>query len=378
MNLLDQFESLNINRSCLTDKKQHTTKKIEYISDYVNKWARIGAERDNTSVICFIDGMCNAGVYSDGDGCTAVEVLMIFSELCRIYPKKIFRIFFNDIDAERIDNLKKIIQYILPQKPSNLSLNIDNRDINDYLDNLYRQGGINGIKAFDYNIQTLLYVDPFNFGTVVISKLSNILKKYYCELLYNFFISDYVRNKKQDKGKLDKCLGGVQLETKEELIAYLRSQLKVGKIQFMFSYEFRIKSNTQLYQIIFATPNIKGLEKLKESLWKVFNGAQYHRNSEIGEQLTFLNEEHERNNILSLHSSKAIELLCETFGGKELRYVEIERFLIENTMLKDSQIIKNVLKPMLENKKMIKRGNVKVKHNYKDDCYYIAGNVDKL
>ena len=100
-----------------------------------------------------------------------------------------------------------------------------------------------------------------------------MLQKHYCELLFNFFISDYVRNIHQDAGRIAKCLGGERIETKDDLITYMRKQLRVGHIKHLFSYQFRTEKNVELYQIVFATPSSRGLEKLKEALWKVFKGV---------------------------------------------------------------------------------------------------------
>lgn len=85
MNLLDQFEVLEIDKNMLTDKKQQTDYKIKYVSEYAKLWSIISAERNDVTEITFIDCMCNAGVYRDGDCCTAIEVSR-FARHC--YPKR--------------------------------------------------------------------------------------------------------------------------------------------------------------------------------------------------------------------------------------------------------------------------------------------------
>ena len=49
MNLLDQFEVLEIEKNLLTDKKQQTDYKIRYVSEYAKLWSIISAERDDVS-----------------------------------------------------------------------------------------------------------------------------------------------------------------------------------------------------------------------------------------------------------------------------------------------------------------------------------------
>ena len=66
-NIAAKLNDMNIVASTLTDKKQQTDYKIKYVSEYVNQWAIISSERDEIADITFIDCMCNAGVYQDGD-----------------------------------------------------------------------------------------------------------------------------------------------------------------------------------------------------------------------------------------------------------------------------------------------------------------------
>ena len=54
--------------------------------------------------------------------------------------------------------------------------------------------------------------------------------------------------------------------------------------------------------------------------------------------------------------------------GNELSYEEIEALLIENTMLMQSHIISNVLKPLIKERKIEKTGRVSAR-NFKADTY---------
>ena len=75
----DDFEKFGIDSTILDDKKEQTTYKIRYVVRYVKQWAIIEAERPKINQINFVDCMCNAGVYKDGDFCTALEVIKVFN-----------------------------------------------------------------------------------------------------------------------------------------------------------------------------------------------------------------------------------------------------------------------------------------------------------
>lgn len=364
MNLKEYFGTLNIDVSMLTDKKQQTDYKIRYVAEYVKLWTIINAERPNVSEITFIDCMCNAGVYKDGDCCTGIEVLAIFMEAALKHKDKTFKLLLNDYNENSIAILKQIIRFVKKETISNLKIYLNCEDVNDYLKRVNNSESI-----FGYDKAVVLYVDPYDFGTVKIPLIKEILGTHYCEVIFNFFISDYVRNIKKDKSRIRNCIGDEEFETKDEIIAYMQKQFKVGKIKYFFSYQFKTKTNVELYQIIFVSPNIRGLEKLKEVLWKVFDGKEFHRNHEETGQMSLFSAVDEKQLRLDEYANEAKAMLSRFMKNKSnVAYEEIESFLIENTMLASGQIIKHVLKPLILQGDIMKNGNVS-KSNYKGDCY---------
>ena len=106
----------------------------------------------------------------------------------------------------------------------------------------------------------LVFVDPYNFCTVKISVLEKFLSKAYCELIFNIFTSDFVRN--QDKEKMKKFCKeeNISCTTKEAMVQQITSKLKVGHIKYSFAYEFKTITNMELYQIMFLHPILEGLK----------------------------------------------------------------------------------------------------------------------
>lgn len=363
MNLMNDFQKLGIDTSILTDKKQQTDYKIKYVSEYVKLWSIISAERNDISEISFIDCMCNSGVYKDGDCCTSIEVLSVFLDSAMKHKNKKYRLYLNDINEQSVSNTKKIVNSMLKKEMKNISVYYNHDDVNYYLERLKNSDNI-----FGYGKSVILYIDPYDFGTVHIPIISEILKHNYCEVIFNFFVSDYVRNIKKDKNRIKKCIGNERVETKDDIVNYMKKNFRVGNIQYSFSYQFKTKTNVELYQIIFVTPNIRGLEKLKEVLWKVFAGKEFHRNYVETGQMSLFTEEDETKMRLEQYSNEAKNLLYEDIGERTMPYDEIEALLIENTMLMQSQIISNVLKPLVSEGRLIKLGNVSSR-NYKGDLY---------
>lgn len=357
------INELSINLKQLDEKKQQTDFKIKYIVEYVKRWLLVNVHRSDITDLNFVDFMCNAGMYLDGDLCTSMEVLVLFANTAKFHPDKRFNLFINDKDKTKIEICLRIAEKLLSDEYSNIHIFPSIDDVNDCLRNfdLYD-------KYFSYGRATIVFVDPYDFGTVIIDRLTCFIARYYFEIIFNFFISDYVRNGIDER--IRSCIGDVAILNKEELIGYIVRSLKVGKIRYVFSYQFRISTNAELYQIIFATPHIKGLEVLKDALWETFNGKFFHRNFESNpEQLSLFTEDYDRKMLLGVHANTAQDLLHQGFASQTVGYSQIEMFLTENTMMRKSDFLVYVLKPLIKKGLVKKQGMPKNKSNYKGDKY---------
>jgi len=327
----------------------------------------------NTSAnpISFIDCMCNAGVYQDGELGTSMEVLQLFIKFAKQYPNKYFNIFLNDFDSDRISIITQLISVIMPIKPRNLSIYTSCSDVNDYLTNF---------KSY-LSYGTILFVDPYDFGTVRLESIKTFTNIYYCELLWNVFTSDFIRNINNDLNnvRLINCLGTEikSCKTTEDVIDYIRKCLISGNIKYSFSYSFKILTNRELYQIMFFTPKILGLEKLKDALWEVFSGKEFHRNHfDDPNQLCLLTDETDKDMCLNEYKSKAQKMLMDYLkqNNKKLTFNELETFILENSMLQKGHILKHVIKPLINAGVLIKL-DLNGKKNYTNDSYTLKGEV---
>lgn len=367
------YERMGIPKNLLDVKKEQTKYKTKYVSTYVQNWLYVMVKENRFTNINFIDCMCNAGVYEDGDPCTSILVLDLFIINARKYPQKIFNLYFNDISHQRIESTQKVIKYLYPNLNNLLNLNIDYKimDVNDYLKN---QSYNSSFK----NNATILYVDPYDFGTVQIPNIVNFLKYNYSEVLFNVITSDFVRNGIDDR--IRKCIDCSNITNKDELIMEISKQLKVSKVNYSFSYQFKNQNKSEIYQIFYATPHIEGLIKLKDALWEVFKGKKFHRNQPetIYVQECLFDEEDDKEYFESIYSSEAKKLLLKTYCSKTVSYNDIEMLLLEKTMLRKGQILDKVIHPLIAEKKIyklnsvIKNGKV-IKNNYTEDKYEIIG-----
>ncbi|MBQ6504488.1 MAG: three-Cys-motif partner protein TcmP [Flexilinea sp.] len=359
------IDKLNISTKKLDSIKTQTEYKIKYVTGYVEQWLYVAANSSRKNIV-FIDSMANAGIYKNGILGTSPEVLLKFIGFAEKHQDKNFFLFVNEIDKDRLSEHEKIVSYFLSNcNLSNISIDYSNQDVNSYLENYQK------FDPFLYSKDSfcILFIDPYNFHTVEIFKIQEFVKRYYCEVLFNVFTSDKIRN--EDSADIQKCLGSIKITDKNTIITEMAKNLRVGNIKYIFSYPFRISTNIELYQILYLTPNIRGLEKLKDVIWDVFDGARYYRtyNNSI-DQLSLFDKNQIQDNSAQQFAIDAQELLLTNFSGRELHFNQIQNYIIEETLLKPSHVINKVIKPLIKSEKIIKKNYTK-KQNYKDDWYSV-------
>ena len=368
------------NEKYLDEAKLHTQYKIKYIKDYVRRWLNVAVNYRQRNIV-FIDSMCNAGIYKNGIKGTCIEVIELFIEHAKENEAKQFYVFLNDYDKDKINVLRDLISNY--NIPNNLRINITDKDVVEYLSLLIEKN------TFSSSCFTLLYIDPYNFGIPnLLATIKRFIDKFYCELLFNYFSSDVTRNKKNTsaknkmskiKNELSSVITDINIEDDEnkEILNKLISTYKhTNNIKYSFAYRFNNTNNAELYYIIFFTPHKRGLELIKESIWEVFNGEEsFKKQIDIDKsQLKLFNT---NDLLISTYSGPMKESIIKlAYEKKELSYEDIETYVLENSLLKDSHIIKPIINPLLEGGILEKITPTGVrKNNYKESKYKINDKV---
>lgn len=354
-------------KSDIDDKKEQTDKKIEYISRYVEEWVRVGVNSSKIHRLNFIDCMSNSGIYSDGNLSTAACVFEQFCAQAKHHPEKEFNLVINDINPKRVELCTAVCNELLLESDysgDNLSLYTSNMDVNEFLLSLDAHAGL----IDGYGILTLIFVDPYNAHTVDAVILKEYLSTHYCELFFNWFSMDHVRNK--DSRAIRDCFEGVEVPPGKDAGDWIADWLKGGQIRYSFNYSFHNSSNAEIYQIIFLTPNISGLEKLKAALWNVFSGRQYHRNSKrLGYQTSIFDLDFGQDMLKESYGYQAGLVLTERFTGRTVSYAEVEEVVLQRSMLGKNDVIKWVLKPLINSNSVVKLNRGVRSSNYTNDYF---------
>lgn len=373
MNFQDFIEKniLKLQQDEITNITKH---KIDYVSNYVDNWLYIIGSNQKCSIINFIDCMCNAGIYKDGTLTTSMRVLKLFVGHARVNPDKKYNLFLNDYDADRVDVILELSNIINDEKLSNMKVHTACMDVNSYFDFIKEKYS----NYFNYGSNSILFVDPYNFGTVKIKRMKEFVEAHYSELIFNYFSSDYKRNIRNESAlqkieRIKESMSGVpgykEFMDEIEVMELIQNYLKESRLKYSFAYQFRNSRNVPLYSIIYATPHWRGLEEIKESFWKIFDGNLFYTNDDSNINQISLFDEKEINEESYL--LEAQELVCRFFNNQKVSYDKILIFVLEHTMLRTGQLIRGVINPLIDDGKIIKQ-NVSGKRNYKNDLFYIS------
>lgn len=287
----------NNNSKIISDAHPHTVKKFELIETYIKSWAQKLMLTDSCSGIVFIDCMCNSGVYQDDDknivNGTPIRVAEALLDVARTYPDKQVHLFFNDNNADKIEELKKH----LPEEERNYKIVTTVRDGNELLKWIGTQ-----LKESSHMHFFLLY-DPYD-ASIDWDALLPFFKNW-GEVLINHMVSDSIRaisqvKKEETKKKYE---GTYQVDSISDLVpygsdkaAYEKRVLEIidkmkgsaTRKYYIATFPFFITRNSLVYDLVHCTSHEKGFKLFKSTAWKTFGDKSSTKNRHGEEnQLTF-------------------------------------------------------------------------------------------
>ena len=220
---------------------------------------------------------------------TPIRVANVIADAMTKYLDKKATLYFNDFDAEKIDELKEN----LPADTNNFHIEFSTGDGNDLLKTLrpklLRQDGLHYLLFYDPYKAAINWeaLAPyfFGWGEVIINHMDSdtrravksakrpeAIDKY--EQTYLTTVDDLI-SLHDDKNAYDGLI--------KDIIKKLRNMSNRGEY-YLAAFPFFIKTNAKIYSIIFFTNNINGFKLFKTTAWKIFGGKSSNQNTH-GEEI---------------------------------------------------------------------------------------------
>jgi len=327
------------------DLEPHTAKKHAILRRYFEAWLPILA--NSNGQVNYIDGFAGPGEYSHGEDGSPVIVLKAArdhkyktaSELCCL---------FVEAKKDRYDHLKAVLSGLTPSLPSNIKFKAVNKTFSDQMSQML--GDITREKKV--LAPTLAFIDPFGFSHTPFKTISRLMQQPKCEVLINFMYEEINRflSLPDHAPTFDELFGtpewrgALSLATPDERERaihnlYLKQLKTVG--EYARSFQMIDMGNRVDYFLFFVTNNPLGLQRMKESMWKVDPTGEF-QFSDLTDASTQL--------VLSFAATPNLDalrkLIVERYDGAEVEITDLERWVVTDTPYLPKHIRTPVLKPM--------------------------------
>ena len=280
---------------------EHSQAKVKLLESYLNRYLNIIANDKTTNRIELYDLFCGEGIYENGGEGSPVVTLRALKNLHFINKAKNnsiprINVYLNDINSEKIEKLKKIIQDKNLHYSEFGDLKFSQDDYKILISEL-----TNKISVYT-NQKAFIFIDPYGYKEIRASDIKRLLFTKKSEVL--LFLPTQFMYRFDNSGTPEALI-----EILDELVEYqnwkptssatafvkqftqgLRSYL--GNEYFVDTFLIQ-KDPATLFCLFFFSSHIRGFEKMLETKWELDEergeGFRFHKNMDLFSLLTGIN-----------------------------------------------------------------------------------------
>ena len=315
------------------DLDPHTKAKHEILKYYLQAWFPILSK--TSKKIIYLDGFAGPGIYKNEE--EGSPIIAIKAAEGHILKNKLSIIIFWFIEKhpERAKILKRILKEKFPTLPENIQYYVEGAEFAPTLENVLKEMEEKGAKL----APTFAFLDPFGFSGLPMKLIGKLLAYEKCEVLITF-MSNFV-NRFSDELReeaLDELFGTEKWKEVKEisdpnarkdflLNLYVSQLKKLGGVRYVRTFEMIGKHNQTLYYLVYGTKHWKGLEVMKEAMYKVDRRGTYRFSD-----LTDVNQMYLTDYVKEEEwVEKASEMIFSKFRGKSVPVERIHQFVVTET-----------------------------------------------
>jgi three-Cys-motif partner protein len=263
-----------------------TQAKHEILDRYLQAWAAI-LSLGKFPAIAYVDGFAGPGVYEKGETGSPIIALNAALEQQRLHPamaSTTLMFLFIEQKNDRAERLQENVNAL--DLPQNFHVKVVGgtsfeQGFRENLLDFYRSRG----KPLP---PTFAFIDPFGWTGVPFHLVKEILRYESCEVLFNFMyeeINRFIEHPDQTKN-FDELFGTEMwrnvssIEDKDARRAffhdlYARQLRGDAGARYVRAFEMRNRNDATDYFLFFATKSRKGIQKMKESMWRVDESGSF-------------------------------------------------------------------------------------------------------
>lgn len=254
--------------------KPHTQSKLQILKAYLQAWFPILSQGRDGRVV-YIDGFAGPGRYEGGEeGSPIIAVRAVLNQPLLSGARIDFH--FVEADPAVAAHLRGELRALEPQLRGWPRLNVKVHD--GEFATIYPLIS-SSLGSRDNVVPTFALIDPFGWTGVPLSITADLLGRPKTEVLFNFMHEEITRflAHKDQPNNFDELFGTRKWKDFVGLTGYQRTralhdlygeQLST-RAKYVRSFTMVNQSKRVDYFLFFATQNIRGLERMKEAMWKV-------------------------------------------------------------------------------------------------------------
>lgn len=342
----------------------HTQAKHEILQNYLKAWFPILLKWEPR--IIYLDGFAGPGVYSGGElGSSTIAIQTAVQHSLRQHFGEIVFIFIEK-EADRAAKLQEVLKTRFPSLPQNMKYQVIGAEFAPTLENALLSLEQSGAKL----APTFAFLDPFGFTGFPMKLIGRMMSYKKCEVLITFMegfvnrFTDEMRepalNELYATKEWQRIREIAEAEQRRRFLLNLyERQLKdVGGAKYVRSFEMIGEHNQPIYYMVFGTKHPKGLEVMKEAMWKVDRRGTYRFSD-----LTDINQAY----LIDYQTEhtwvpKAAEMVYNKFRGKTVSGKDVRQFVITETPF----VYK---RPILEHLERVDPPKISVTNRERRFCY---------
>jgi three-Cys-motif partner protein len=329
----------------------HTRAKHQVLRKYLDGWIPIMGQQalkvstGRPPALLLVDGFAGPGRYTGGEPGSPLimlDALASHTALPRI-DGVAFHFLFIEQDERRFDHLQGEIAKV--SLPSNVVLHMHHGEFEPTFGTI-----VDGITSKGKQlIPTFAFIDPFGYTSASISLTGRFLEFQRSEALFFLplsFIHRFVGRDGQEAAltglfNTEEWRQAIPLEGVERrdfLVDLFERQLaSQGRVRHTRSFQLRTRDGND-YRLVFATDHDKGLEVMKQAMWKVdpVEGTGYVAQTETGQLVLFKPE---------VDTGPLLEELRQVFEGRWFSVDDAYNVTLLRTPFLQSHLKTKTLKP---------------------------------
>lgn len=315
------------------DMEPHTAAKHQILEEYLKAWFPILSKWSGR--IVYLDGFAGPGVYSKGEeGSPVISIRIAHDHFLKDRLREII-FWFIEKDAKRAAKLAETLKEKFPDLPQKFQYEVVksefSTDLAKNLDALEKQGA--------KLAPTFAFIDPFGFSGLPMNLISRLMNYDKSEVLITFmagFVNRFTDELRENV--MDELFGTHRwseinniddLDRRRNFILklYQDQLLQAANAKYVKTFEMIGEKNQLIYHLVFATKHIRGLEVMKEAMFKVDRRGTYRFSDRTDPNQTFLLDYGNEENW----TSEAAKMVYTKFRGQTISVEEVHDFVVVDT-----------------------------------------------